>query len=278
MNSNNCENGSCEGCKETNCPSHQKIEKIAPNPKTKIAHTIAIISGKGGVGKSLVTSLLAKELCEKGYRVAIMDADITGPSIPKAFGITKKAIGDESGIYALRSKTNISIMSVNCLLEDETDPIIWRGPMISNLVTQLYSNVIYGDVDYLLIDMPPGTGDVPLMVFQQIPLDGALIVTSPQDLVSLIVEKSVKMGKMMNVPLLGLITNMAYVACPKCNEKIYLYGKPKIEEWASLNGLKALDEIEIDPSLAEKIDQGKVEEYSKELLSKTTLLLENLNQ
>ncbi len=278
MSEQNCKNGTCEGCQDENCPSHQPIEKLKPNPKTKIGHTIAVISGKGGVGKSLVTSLLAKELAKKGHSVAIMDADITGPSIPKAFGIANKAIGDETGIFALKSHSGINIMSVNCLLEDETDPIVWRGPMISNLVTQLYSNVIYGDVDYLLIDMPPGTGDVPLTVFQQIPVDGAFVVTSPQELVSLVVEKSVKMGQAMNVPLLGIITNMAYVTCPHCKEKIYLYGKPKTEEIAKEYGLRNLDEIAIDPLLASKIDRGDIESYEPALLEKATALLEGLEK
>ncbi len=272
---NSCE-GNCSSCSDSSCPGHQEIAKLSPHPKTKIKKTIAVISGKGGVGKSLVTSLLAKELKEKGHKVAIMDADITGPSIPKAFGANGKAYGDETGINPVYSKGNIPLMSVNCLLDDETEPIVWRGALISSLVTQLYSNVNYGEVEYLLIDMPPGTGDVPLTVFQQIPIDGALVVTSPQDLVSLIVEKSVKMGKTMNVPLLGIITNMAYVTCPDCQKKIYLYGKPKTEEIAKAYGLKNLDEIEIDPLLASKVDEGEIETYPKSLLDKATTLLESL--
>lgn len=278
MSNNECNEKSCEGCSKENCPSHQKIEKLKTNPGTKIKHTIAVISGKGGVGKSLVTSLLAKELHELGHSVAIMDADITGPSIPKAFGVVDKAMGDETGIYAIKSKGGIPLMSVNCLLEDESDPIVWRGPLIANLVTQLYSNVIYGEVEYLLIDMPPGTGDVPLTVFQQIPVDGAIVISTPQDLVSLIVEKSVKMGKQMNVPLLGVVTNMAYVNCPHCNEKIYLYGKPKTEEIAKEFGLRNLDEVAIDPLLASKVDAGDIESYAKRLLPKATSLLENLDK
>ena len=278
MSQHQCEKETCESCNETNCPSHQKIEKISPNPKTQIKHTIAIISGKGGVGKSLVTSLLAKELNELGYKVGIMDADITGPSIPKSFGIAEKATGDETRILALHSNKGVAIMSTNCLLEDDTDPIIWRGPMIANLVTQLYSNVDYGELDYLLIDMPPGTGDVPLTVFQQIHIDGALVITSPQDLVSLIVEKSLKMGKSMNVPLLGLITNMAYLKCPHCEKKIYLYGKAKTEDYAKSYGIRNLDEIVLDPLLAEKVDQGAIEDYQKKLLPKATSLLAMLRE
>ncbi len=278
MSENTCAKESCEGCQEAGCPSRKEIEKFKPNPKSRIHHTIAVISGKGGVGKSLVTSLLAKELAAKGHSVAIMDADITGPSIPKAFGVKEKATGDETGIFALRSKGGIEIISVNNLLEDETDPIVWRGPMISSLVGQLYTDVIYGEVEYLLIDMPPGTGDVPLTVFQQIPVDGAFIVTSPQDLVSLIVEKSVKMGKQMNVPLLGLITNMAYIKCPHCDEKIYLYGESKSDEIAKAYSIPSLDLIPIDPSLRVSIDNGDIEHYSKEMLPKAVEVLEKLEK
>ncbi len=276
MSESNCTKEGCEGCNEADCPSRKEIEKFKPNPKSKITHTIAVISGKGGVGKSLVTSLLAKELAEKGHSVAVMDADVTGPSIPKAFGVKEKASGDESGIFALESKGGIKIMSVNNLLEDETDPIVWRGPMISSLVGQLYTDVIYGEVEYLLIDMPPGTGDVPLTVFQQIPVDGAFIVTSPQDLVSLIVEKSVKMGKQMNIPLLGLITNMAYIECPHCKERIYPYGESKSASIAKDYEIENLDMIPIDPSLRVSIDNGEIEQYSKELLPKAIEILEKM--
>lgn len=270
-----CE-GNCGGCSEQDCPGHQEIPKLQQHPGTNIKKIIAVMSGKGGVGKSLVTSLLAKELMENGHRVAILDADVTGPSIPKTFGVVDKAVGTDDGIYACTSKHGIPLMSVNCLLENDTDPIVWRGPMISNLVGQLYSDVIYGEAEYLLIDMPPGTGDVPLTIFQELPIDAAVVVTSPQDLVSLIVTKSVKMCSMMNIPLLGVVTNMAYVKCPNCDEKIYLYGQPKTDVIAKSNGIRALDEIAIDPELAKLVDEGSIEEYDNSLLSKTVNAAEKL--
>lgn len=262
-------NENCESCNEENCPSRQPIKKLVPHELSSFKKTIAVISGKGGVGKSLVTSLLAVAIKNSGHSVGILDADVTGPSIPKAFGITSKADGDESGIYAIKSKGNIPLMSANCLLEHDDDPIVWRGPMISNLVGQIYTSTIYGELEFLLIDMPPGTGDVPLTVFQQIKIDGAIVVSSPQDLVSLIVEKSVKMAGMMNIPLLGLVQNMAYVECPKCQEKIYLYGKPMSDKEVLANGLDALDEVAIDPSLSSFIDKGDIESYKKNVLPKT---------
>ena len=275
MSEENC-NHECDGCTEDNCPSRHPIEKLKPHAETHIKKTIAVVSGKGGVGKSLVTSLLASELKKAGHPVAILDADVTGPSIPKSFGVTSKAEGDDSGIFACKSAGGIPLMSVKCLLENDSDPLVWRGPMISNLVGQLYTNVIYGPVDYLLIDMPPGTGDVPLTVFQQIPVDGVIIVTSPQDLVSLIVGKSLKMCQMMNIPVLGFVTNMAYVNCPHCHEKIYCFGKSKSGEIAKENGISALDEVGIDSSLASDVDNGKVESFPKILLPKTIKVLENL--
>jgi Mrp family chromosome partitioning ATPase len=275
MSENNCSH-ECDSCQEENCPSRGEIKKLVPHSSTTIKKTIAIVSGKGGVGKSLVTSLLASELHAQGHKVAIMDADITGPSIPKAFGVTGKAEGDEDGIFALKSKTGIPLMSTNCLLENDTDPVIWRGPMIANLVGQLYTNVIYGEVEYFLIDMPPGTGDVPLTVFQTIPVDGVIIVTSPQDLVNLIVEKSLKMANLMNIPVLGIITNMAYLTCPKCGEKIYLYGKAKTEEVAASSKIDNLDEVAIDPELATYVDKGEIEDYKKVLLPKAIKKIESL--
>lgn len=258
----------CERCNEENCPSRQTIKKLEPNKLSSFKKTIAVISGKGGVGKSLVTSLLAVALHKAGHTVAILDADVTGPSIPKAFGIVSKADGDDNGIFALKSKGGIPLMSANCLLEHDNDPIVWRGPMISNLVGQIYTSTIYGEAEFLLIDMPPGTGDVPLTVFQQLNVDGAIVVSSPQDLVSLIVEKSVKMAEMMNVPLLGLVQNMAYLECPECHNKIYLYGKPMSEKEVAAHGLKMLDEVGIDPSLAAYIDKGAIEDYPSSPLPK----------
>lgn len=271
----NCDH-ECEGCNEKDCPSRGKIEKIKPHSETKIGHTIAVISGKGGVGKSMITSLLASSLARSGHKVGLMDADVTGPSIPKYFGITEKAVGDEQGIFSCKSRTDIRIMSTNCLLDNEGDPVVWRGPMISSLVGQLYTNVIYGEVEYFLIDMPPGTGDVPLTVFQQIPVDGVIVVASPQDLVSLIVEKSVKMCQMMNIPILGLVENMAYVKCPHCGEKIDVFGGGDLSAVAKRYGTKLLDELPIDPALAKLADAGKIEDYAGEPLKKTLAAIAKL--
>ncbi len=269
MSENDCSHD-CSSCGVEGCQSRE-IEKLKTLDGVKIKKTIAVISGKGGVGKSLITSLLAKELSEKGYKVGILDADITGPSIPKAFGAESQAYGDEEGIDPVLSKKGLPLISVNSLLEDETEPIIWRGSLISNFVGQLYSSTRWGELDFLLIDMPPGTGDVPLTVFQQISIDGVVIVTTPQDLVGLIVTKSVKMANMMNINILGLVTNMAYVECPDCHKKIYLYGKP-----SEINGLDNLDEVGIDPALSKKIDCGEIEYYEKALLDKATKKLISL--
>ncbi len=256
-----CSSCGVEGCGE------RAIEKLSTLPSAHVKKIIAVISGKGGVGKSLVSSLLAKELAEKGYKVGVLDADVTGPSIPKAFGAYAQATGDEEGIYPVESRKGMPLISVNSLLEDTTEPIIWRGSLISNFVGQLFSQTYWGDLDFMVIDMPPGTGDVPLTVFQQIPVDGCLIVSTPQDLVSLIVSKSVKMAQMMNVKTLGLVTNMAYVKCPDCGKKIFLYGEPSYAVADSYN-LTRLDEIGIDPNLAKMIDQGDIEEYPTPLLEK----------
>lgn len=271
MSQETCE-GECANCPEENCVGRE-IPKLSPHAGTSIKKIIAVVSGKGGVGKSFVTSLLAKELKAKGHKVAILDADATGPSIPKAFGIAAKAEGDDNGIYPCYSKGGIGVMSVNCLLEDETEPLIWRGPMVSNLIGQLFTDVLYGDLDYLLIDMPPGTGDVPLTVFQQIPIDAAIIVTSPQDLVGLIVRKSVKMCQEMPhpIPILGAVTNMAYAKCPHCGEKVYVYGKSH-----PIEGVKALDEVMIDPKLAEAVDDGEVESVDHEVLPIAVRAVESL--
>jgi Mrp family chromosome partitioning ATPase len=270
----NCDHN-CDSCGEEGCKS-RKIEKLKPHPETKIGKTIAIISGKGGVGKTMVTSLLGAELLKKDKKVAIMDADVTGPSIPQAFGVTGQAIGDENGIFAMKTKHDLRLMSVNCLLDNASDPVLWRGPLIANLVGQLYTNVIYGEVQYLLIDMPPGTGDVPLTVFQQIPVDGAIVVASPQELVSMIVEKAVNMCKMMKIPLLGLVENMAYVSCPHCGEKIEIYGPDKGKEIAKRYGIPLLDELPIDPTLAKATDEGAIEEVAKGYLPKTVAAIEKL--
>ena len=274
MAEENC-NHDCSACGEEGCKSRQ-IEKLKPHPQTTIRKTIAIVSGKGGVGKTLVTSLLGAELTKQGHKVAVMDADVTGPSIPQAFGVKGQASGDDTGIFAMRTKHDLRLMSVNCLLDNASDPVLWRGPLIANLVGQLYSNVIYGEVEYLLIDMPPGTGDVPLTVFQQIPVDGVVIVASPQELVSLIVEKAVNMCKMMKIPLLGLVENMAYVECPHCGEKIKIYGEDKSADIAKRYEIPLLDELPFDATLAKATDEGSIEEISKTYLPKTTEVLAKL--
>ncbi len=257
----NCSHN-CESC-GANCPSRTGgaptsfIEK--PHELSSIKKVIGIVSGKGGVGKSMVTSMLAVLANRRGYASAILDADITGPSIPKAFGIKEKAMGTEMGMFPARSKMGTEIMSVNMLLENETDPVIWRGPILADVVKQFWSTVIWNDVDFMFVDMPPGTGDVPLTVFQSIPLDGIIVVASPQELVSLIVEKAVNMANMMNIPILGLVENMSYVACPDCGKKIYLFGESHIEEVAEKHGLPVLARIPVDPDLAKVVDNGCVE-------------------
>mgnify|MGYP001367875997 CR=1 FL=1 len=276
MSEENC-NHECEGCTEEHCASRGKIEKLKPHEATSFKKTIAIISGKGGVGKSMVTSLLGASLARAGHKVAILDADVTGPSIPQAFGLSDyQAVGDESGIFPGKTKGGVEIMSANLLVDTPATPIVWRGPMISSLVQQMYSNVIYGEMEYLLIDMPPGTGDVPLTVFQQISIDGVIVVSSPQDLVSMVVEKSVNMAKMMKVNLLGLVENMAYATCPKCGEKIDVFGTGDLSKVAARYGIPLLDELPIDPSLAKLVDEGKVESYKGDALQKSVALLEKM--
>ncbi len=276
MSEENC-NHECDGCDEEHCPSRGKIEKLKPHEESSFKKTIAVISGKGGVGKSMVTSLLGASLARKGHKVAILDADVTGPSIPQAFGLAGyQAVGDESGIFPGKTEQGVEIMSANLLVDTPATPIVWRGPMISSLVQQMYSNVIYGEMEFLLIDMPPGTGDVPLTVFQQIPIDGVIVVSSPQELVSMVVEKSVNMAKMMKVNLLGLVENMAYATCPKCGEKIDVFGTGDLSKVAKRYQIPLLDELPIDPSLAKLVDEGKVESYQGNALKKSVALLEKL--
>ena len=229
--SENCSHN-CESCGET-CSEREKesfLEK--PHELSEIKKVIGVVSGKGGVGKSAITSMLAVLAQRRGYETAILDADITGPSIPKAFGLRDKASANELGLYPLKTKTGISVMSLNLLTENETDPVIWRGPIIAGTVKQFWTDVIWGDVDYMFIDMPPGTGDVPLTVFQSIPINGIVVVTTPQELVGMIVEKAVNMARMMNVPVLGLVENMSYIACPECGKEYRIFGESHMEEIA----------------------------------------------
>ena len=246
-----------ESCAERATP--QSLRK-APHPESHIGKVFGVVSGKGGVGKSMVTSQLAVTLHRRGYKVGVMDADITGPSIPQAFGVHDKAVGTQTALYPCVSHSGIEVMSINLLLEDETDPVIWRGPVIGGVVQQFWTDVAW-DVDYLFVDMPPGTGDVPLSVFQSIALDGIIVVTSPQELVSMVVEKAVKMAEKMDVPIVGVVENMSYVACPDCGKKIYLFGEGKSEEAAKRHGLPLLAQMPIDPKLAALVDAGKIEEF-----------------
>ena len=251
----------CETC-GAGCSSQQPESMIeAPHALSSIKNVIAIVSGKGGVGKSLVTSLLAVEMQRSGHHAAILDADITGPSIPRIFGLKEKATGDEAGLFPVRSKTGIDVISLNLLLENETDPVVWRGPIIAGLVRQFWTEVIWNNVDYMFVDMPPGTGDVPLTVFQSLPIKGLIVVTSPQELVSMVVEKAVKMAEKMDVPIVGVVENMSYVACPDCGKKIYLFGEGKSEEAAKRHNLPLLAQMPIDPKLAALVDAGKIEEF-----------------
>ncbi len=250
----------CSSCGES-CKDRKEQQSFAApaNAMSHVKKVIGIISGKGGVGKSMVTSLLASGMQRADFRTAILDADITGPSIPKAFGITRKAKSNQFGILPESTTSGISVMSVNLLLPDDTDPVIWRGPVIAGTVKQFWSDVVWDDVDYMFVDMPPGTGDVPLTVFQSLPVDGIVVVTSPQDLVSMIVGKAVKMAQMMNIPILGLVENMSYMECSHCGEKLSVFGESHLEEVAGQYGLEILGRLPIDPALAAACDQGKIE-------------------
>ena len=251
----------CSGCGET-CADRKDTKKdfrIATNEVSNVKKVIAIVSGKGGVGKSSVTSMLASTMRKKGHNVAILDADITGPSIPKAFGVHGKATASEYGMIPLTSEGGINIISINLLLENETDPVIWRGPVIANVVKQFWSEVVWGDVDYMFVDMPPGTGDVPLTVFQSLAIDGIVVVTSPQELVSMIVSKAVKMAEMMDIPVLGLVENLSYFECPDNGIKYNIFGQSHIDEVAKEHNLKVLAKLPIEPNIAKACDNGNIE-------------------
>lgn len=263
--SENCTHN-CASCGE-NCPSRDpKSLQAAPNEFSNVKKVIAVMSGKGGVGKSLVSSMLASELQKQGIHTGILDADITGPSIPKSFGVKGPAISSENGIIPSQSKGGVDIMSINLLLESETAPVAWRGPVIAGVVKQFWTDVIWDDIDVLLVDMPPGTGDVPLTVFQSLPVDAAIMVTSPQELVSMIVEKAVNLTGLMNVKLLGLVENMSYLVCPDCGKKINVFGESHIEKIAAEHNLKVLDRLPIDPAIAEAVDNGNIEGLNGEML------------
>lgn len=252
----------CSSCSK-NCSSRKADKnefRAELNKKSSVKKVIGIVSGKGGVGKSMVTSLLACTMNKKGYKTAVLDADITGPSIPKAFGLTDKATGSDDGIIPVKSKGGIDVMSVNLLLADDTDPVVWRGPVIAGTVKQFWTDVVWGDVDFMFIDMPPGTGDVPLTVFQSIELDGIIIVTSPQELVSMIVTKAVKMAELMNIPIFGIVENMSYFTCPDNGKNYKIFGDSHIDEIAKEHKLSVIAKLPINPDLANACDRGAIEE------------------
>ncbi len=269
-------NHDCSNC-SSNC-SERSMEsfRIEPNKYSKIKKVIGVVSGKGGVGKSFVTSMLASGMQKKGYSCGILDADITGPSIPKMFGLHEKAGGNDYGMLPVKTKNGIQVMSVNLLVDNETDPVVWRGPVIAGVVQQFWKDVLWRDVDCLFVDMPPGTGDVSLTVFQSIPVDGIIIVTSPQDLVSMIVGKAVNMAKMMNVPILGLVENMSYLECPDCGKKIELYGESKLQKAAEVYQLAPLAQLPIRPAAAKACDEGSVEDIETPELAQAYEIIEYL--
>lgn len=259
-------NHNCESC-SSNCGEPQSLLK-QPHEKSTIHKVIGVVSGKGGVGKSLCTSMLAVEMQRRGNHCGILDADITGPSIPKSFGLTGKIVGTEDGVYPLSTKTGIDVCSVNLLLDDITDPVVWRGPIIAGSVQQFWTDIIWKDIDFMFVDMPPGTGDVPLTVFQSLPVDGIIVMTSPQELVSMVVTKAVKMAEMMNIPIVGIIENYSYLACPDCGKKISVFGESHVEEIAQAHGLEVLAKLPIDPKLAAACDAGTLEDIELPDLSK----------
>ena len=257
-----CSKESCEGCEQ-----NPKSFLEETNELNSIKKVIGVVSGKGGVGKSLVTAMLAVLMNRKGYGTGILDADITGPSIPKMFGITRKAQTNELGIFPEKTRNDMRVMSINLLLEKDDAPVIWRGPLLAGAVKQFWTDVIWGDVDFLFIDMPPGTGDVPLTVFQSIPLDGIVIVTSPQELVSMIVKKAYNMARQMGIPVLGVVENMSYVKCPDCGKEIKLFGESNLIETAKNLGLDILGRVPVDPDMAQLADKGEFERFSNNYLT-----------
>lgn len=265
----------CSSCSQ-DCGERDKTSMLEkPHAQSRIKKVIGIVSGKGGVGKSMVTDLLAVEFARRGYHCGILDADITGPSIPKAFGITEKAQGNETTIFPVKSKKyGVDIMSINVLLENESDPVVWRGPVIGGTVRQFWSDTLWDNVDYLFVDMPPGTGDVALTVFQNIPIDGIVVVTSPQDLVSMIVGKAMKMASLMNIPVLGLVENMSYALCPDCGKKIHVFGESHISEIAEEYHVPVLAQMPINPALASACDNGTVEDLDCSYLEDAALVIE----
>ena len=268
-------NENCSSC-GVDCPSRKAPQSFLENlaEGCRVGKVIGIVSGKGGVGKSLVTSLLATAFSKTSH-AAILDADITGPSIPKMFGIEERATGTDKGLVPVRSRGGVDMMSINLLLEDPGSPVIWRGPVLAGVVKQFWGEVLWNDVDYMFVDMPPGTGDVPLTVFQSLPVDGLIIVTSPQDLVSMIVSKAVNMANMMNIPILGLVENMSYIQCPDCGKKHAIFGDSHIEKIALENNIQTVARLPINPVIAESVDHGRIETIDAPWLSELADKIEN---
>ena len=261
--------GNCSSCSSSDCGDRKAESLLAQlNPNSTVKKVIAVVSGKGGVGKSTVTSMLAVAMNKAGKRVGILDADITGPSAPTAFGVTECQGANDHGLYPALTRDGIQVMSINLLLDDATAPVVWRGPVIAGAVKQFWTDVIWEDVDYLFVDMPPGTGDVPLTVFQSLPVDGIVIVTSPQDLVSMIVAKAVKMANMMHIPVLGFVENYSYLECPDCGKKINVFGESKLDEIAETFNLPVLARLPIDPKVAQSYDNGQMEDVDTSNLEK----------
>ncbi|MBQ8163907.1 MAG: Mrp/NBP35 family ATP-binding protein [Clostridia bacterium] len=264
----------CSSC-SANCSSRENaIPKEQLNELSSVKRVIGVVSGKGGVGKSIVTSMLSVLMQRKGYKTSILDADITGPSIPRAFGLKDRALSNGQYLLPVTTKTGIDVMSVNLLLEDETRPVVWRGPVIAGTVKQFWTDVVWDEVDYMFVDMPPGTGDVPLTVFQSLPIDGIIIVTTPQDLVSMIVEKAAKMAQMMNVPVIGIVQNMSYVICPDCGKEMHIFGEGKISEVATKYNYEVLGKLPIDAKLAALCDKGIIELLENDYLDNAIAAIE----
>ena len=274
QNTSECTEESCAGCAHADSCSSKKTDFREPaNKYSQIKRVIGVVSGKGGVGKSLVTASLARMMKEKGYKVGILDADITGPSIPKMYGIHNKAAGTEEGmILPCTAKDETQVMSVNLLLPNESDPVIWRGPIIAGVVKQFWTDVMWGDIDYLFVDMPPGTGDVPLTVFQSLPVDGVVIVTSPQELVQMIVKKAYNMAQAMNIPVLGVVENYSYVKCPDCGKEIKIFGESHIEETAAELGIPVLGKMPIDTELAKAVEEERFYEVQNQYLDEDKII------
>lgn len=273
--SSSCDKKSCEGCSSA---KKNTIPKEELNVYSAIKKVVGVVSGKGGVGKSFVTASLANEMAAKGYRVGILDADITGPSIPRMYGLKGAAMADDNGIYPMLTENDIKIMSINLLLPQEDSPVIWRGPVIASAVKQFWEEVDWGDVDCMFVDCPPGTGDVPLTIFQSLPVDGIVVVTSPQELVSMIVDKAVKMAQMMDIPVLGIVENMSYFKCPDCGNVHYIYGKSHVDEKAAEHGIDTVAKLPMDPQVAAKVDAGCAEDLDVSELSAIAQKIEDIQK